>query len=130
MNYFETFIQVAPDCPAKAAVVPAAKGGKKSIAVLEFELLSRKPYFCTQEELQFEVRLRHKEVSASKLKPRCKEKSVFMQSKVRSISNTPRTRASSNSLPCGVSAYEHMPARYAQQITPVDSAKAAPLIRR
>jgi hypothetical protein len=49
MNYFETFIQVAPDCPVKAAVVPAAiKGEKKSIAVLEFEMLSRKPYFYTQ----------------------------------------------------------------------------------
>jgi Family of unknown function (DUF6157) len=48
MNYFETFIQAAPDCPVKAAVVPAAKGEKKSIAVLEFEMLSRKPYFYTQ----------------------------------------------------------------------------------
>src|ERR1700730_17456099 len=41
-----------------------------------------------------------------------REKSVFMQSKVRSISNAPGTRASSNSLPCGVSAYEPTPARY------------------
>jgi hypothetical protein len=42
MNYFETFIQVAPDCPVKAAVVLAAiKGEKQSIAVLEFEMLSR-----------------------------------------------------------------------------------------
>jgi hypothetical protein len=29
MNYFETFIPVTPDCPVKAAVVPAAKGEKK-----------------------------------------------------------------------------------------------------
>jgi hypothetical protein len=29
MNYFETFIHVAPDCPAKAAVVPAARREKE-----------------------------------------------------------------------------------------------------
>ncbi len=73
MNYFETFIQVAPDCPAKAAVVPAARGEKKSIAVLESELLSGKPYYYTQEELQFEVHLRHKGISASELKSRRNE---------------------------------------------------------
>jgi len=28
MNYFDTFIQIAPDCPVQVAVVPAAKGGK------------------------------------------------------------------------------------------------------
>jgi len=71
MNYFETFIQIALDCPAKAAVVPAAKGEKKSIAVLEFELL---PYFYTQEELQFEVHLRHNGISASELNSRRNER--------------------------------------------------------
>jgi Family of unknown function (DUF6157) len=65
MNYFETFIQVALDCPAKAAVVPATRGEKKSIAVLEFDLLSGKPYFYTQEELQFDVHLRHEGISVS-----------------------------------------------------------------
>jgi uncharacterized protein DUF6157 len=49
MNYFETFIQVAPDCQAKAAVVPAAKGEKKSIAVLEFELLNLRFVSATKE---------------------------------------------------------------------------------
>jgi len=73
MNYFETFIQVAPDCPVMTAVVPTAKGEKKSVAVLEFELLSGKPYFYTQEELQFEVHVRHKNISASELKSRRKE---------------------------------------------------------
>jgi len=62
----DTFIQIALDCPAKAAVAPAARGEKKSIAVLEFELLSGKPYFYTQEELQFEVHLRHKGITASR----------------------------------------------------------------
>lgn len=55
MNYFDTFIQIAPDCPVQVAVVPAAKGGKSSVAVLEYDLLSKQPYVHTQEELQFLV---------------------------------------------------------------------------
>jgi hypothetical protein len=50
---------------------PGAK--KKSIAVLEFELLSGKPYFYSQEELQFEVHLRRRGISASELKSRRNE---------------------------------------------------------
>ena len=73
MNYFVTFIQVASDSPVKTAVVPIAKGEKKTIALLEFELLSGKPYFFTQEELQFEVYVRHNNISASELKSRRKE---------------------------------------------------------
>jgi hypothetical protein len=142
----ELLRDIHPSCtglPGEGRGCPAARGEKKTIAVLEFDLLSGKPYFYTQEELQFEVHLRHKGISASELKSRRNElwaaffskphaclrapslpkkygfgvhfdaqgKSVFMQSKVRSISNAPRTRASSNSLPCGVSAYEPMPAR-------------------
>ncbi len=55
MNYFDTFIQVAPDCPVQVAAVPAAKGEKSSVAVLEYDLLSKQPYIHTQEELQFLV---------------------------------------------------------------------------
>lgn len=55
MNYYETFIQVAPDCPVQAAVIPRAKGQNKSVPVLEYELLSAQPYFYTQEEVLFAV---------------------------------------------------------------------------
>ncbi len=73
MNYFDTFIQVAPDCPVKVAVVPVVKGENKSIAVLEYELLSNKPYSYTQEELQFSVHALRKAIPASELKSRRKE---------------------------------------------------------
>lgn len=73
MNYFDTFIQVAPDCPVKVAVVPVVKGENKSIAVLEYELLSNKPYSYTQEELQFSVYALRKAIPASELKSRRKE---------------------------------------------------------
>ena len=41
MNYVNTFIAVAPDTSAKLGVVPIERAGKKSIAVLEYELRSR-----------------------------------------------------------------------------------------
>jgi hypothetical protein len=68
MNYYETFIQVAPDCPVTAAVVPVAKGEKKSVPVLEYELLSARPYSLTQEQLLFEVYVRHKGIPPGEVK--------------------------------------------------------------
>jgi len=73
MNYFDTFIQVAPDCPVKVAVMPVLKGKNKSIAVIEYELLSKKPYSYTQEELQFSVYAIRQGIPASELKSRRKE---------------------------------------------------------
>ena len=68
MNYINTFIQVAPDCPVKAAVVPPARGGQKTIPQLEYEMLSGSPYVFTQEEILFEVHARHKDIPESELK--------------------------------------------------------------
>lgn len=70
MNYRKTFIQVAPDCPVRAAVVPVAKGGKKSVPVIEYELLSRKPYHYTQEELLFAVHVARLGIPPGELKSR------------------------------------------------------------
>ena len=39
MNYVEKLIQVAPDSPMQTAIIPTAKEGKKTVAVLEYELL-------------------------------------------------------------------------------------------
>ena len=56
MNYRETFILVAADCPAKEGLVPAVKEGRaRSIAAIQFELISRNPYEFTQEDIQFMV---------------------------------------------------------------------------
>lgn len=54
MNYYDTFIQVAPDCPVAQARVP--KG--KTVAAIQYELLSHCPYTYTQEEILFEVFVR------------------------------------------------------------------------
>jgi Family of unknown function (DUF6157) len=68
--YTNTFIQVAPDSPAISAIVPAVKGESKTVAVLEFELLSRHPYTLTNEELIFEVHVRRLGLSEADVKAR------------------------------------------------------------
>ncbi len=73
MNYVNTFIQVAPDTTAKKATVPVPKAGKKSIAVLEYELISAKPYTYTQEEVQFSIHVQRQGISARDLKARRNE---------------------------------------------------------
>lgn len=69
-NYYSSFILVAPDCTATTGMVPPSRGGKPTVPVLEYQLISAKPYFYTQDELQFEVHARHKGIAAGELKSR------------------------------------------------------------
>jgi hypothetical protein len=55
MNYDDTLVEVADDCPVSAAQVPQARGGKKTKAVVEYELLVEHPYTYTEEDIAFEV---------------------------------------------------------------------------
>ena len=43
-TYYNTFIEIAEDCPVSQAEIPQAKGGKKTKAVLEYELIAKNPY--------------------------------------------------------------------------------------
>lgn len=62
MGYLNTFITIAPDCPAEAGIVPDRPS---SIAGLEHMLLSADPYRLTGEELILAVHARHKGVADS-----------------------------------------------------------------
>ncbi|MFZ6675889.1 DUF6157 family protein [Undibacterium sp. Xuan67W] len=55
MNYYNTFIAVATDTKASHGMLPPVSSGKKSIAVLEYELVFSQPYLLTQEDVQFAV---------------------------------------------------------------------------
>ncbi|MBI3525287.1 MAG: hypothetical protein HY066_12365 [Betaproteobacteria bacterium] len=70
MNYVNTFIAVAPDTSAKAGAVPPGRGDEKSIAQLEYELISGKPYLLTQEEVQFSVHVKRQGIPAAEIKAR------------------------------------------------------------
>jgi hypothetical protein len=71
MNYYDTLIEVADDCPANEGHVPQARGGKKTKAVVEYELLAKAPYTYTEEEIAFEVHaVLHEIAKASRPKER------------------------------------------------------------
>ena len=55
MNYYNTLIEIADDCPATKGQVPQARGGKKTKPVIEYELLVKHPYTYTEEDIAFEV---------------------------------------------------------------------------
>ncbi|MBE3013910.1 hypothetical protein IL992_32700 [Microbispora sp. NEAU-D428] len=64
LNYYSTLIAVADDCPVAAAEVPRARGGKPTVAVLQYELISGAPYGLTQEDVLFETWLRRQDLPA------------------------------------------------------------------
>jgi hypothetical protein len=53
-NYTNTLIEVAADCPATTGEVPPV-GAKRTVAALQYELLSTHPYRYTSDEVLFEV---------------------------------------------------------------------------
>jgi Family of unknown function (DUF6157) len=55
MNYYDTLIEVADDCPVTEAQAPRARGAKKTKALVEYELLVNRPYKYTEEDIAFDV---------------------------------------------------------------------------
>jgi hypothetical protein len=66
-NYYDTFITVATDCPVESGKVPPEKKNGKTRPGIEFELVADHPYVYTQQELLYEVHIRHKNISESEL---------------------------------------------------------------
>ncbi len=54
-NYFDTFIEVAEDIKLDAAKIPEEKNGKKTIASMQYEMLSKKPYKYTSDDVLFQI---------------------------------------------------------------------------
>lgn len=73
MSYKDTFVQVALDCPATRGVVPVGKGERQPIHVIQYELLSKNPYRFTDDDLLYEVHVRHKEISLEERQTRAQE---------------------------------------------------------
>ncbi len=64
LNYFDTFIEVADDCPALAASIPEPRGEKKTMPLLQYQMIGNHPYKYTQEDVLFETYADHKEIPA------------------------------------------------------------------
>lgn len=65
MGYSKTLIAVADDCPVPSSVVPNARGGKKTVAVLQYEMIGQSPYRLTQEDVLFETWMRQQELAGA-----------------------------------------------------------------
>jgi hypothetical protein len=54
-NYFDTFIEVAEDCPVAKSEIPKSKGDKPTVAEIQFDLLAKNPYKFTSDDIFFQV---------------------------------------------------------------------------
>lgn len=61
-NYKDTLIEIAEDCPTNKGTIPPLRGDKKSVANLQFELLSENPYQYTSDDIFFHVFATRKEI--------------------------------------------------------------------
>lgn len=66
-NYFDTFIEVAADCPATSGEEPPVKGDKKTVANLQFEMLHGQPYKYTSDDVFFAVHAKRKDLAEGEL---------------------------------------------------------------
>ena len=61
-NYYNTFIEVADDCPIAAAEVPPLKKDTPSVANLQFDMLMANPYKYTSDEVIFSIHALRNEI--------------------------------------------------------------------
>ncbi len=54
-NYINTFIEIAADCPATLGEIPPQKSDAKTVANIQFELISKNPYKFTSDDVLFQV---------------------------------------------------------------------------
>ena len=67
LSIVNTFVQVAPDSSALKAVIPEARGDKKTIQVIQYELLTNNPYSLTLNDLIFEIFVLRNNISSTDL---------------------------------------------------------------
>lgn len=66
-NYYNTFIEIAEDSAATSGEIPPAKGDKKSVANLQYEMLENNPYKYTSDEVLFAVFAQRKSIPEDEL---------------------------------------------------------------
>lgn len=67
-NYFNTFIGVADDCPATTGEIPPQKGEVKTVANLQFDILTKNPYKYTSDDVLFMVYSERNDLTSSEEK--------------------------------------------------------------
>jgi hypothetical protein len=67
-NYTSTFIAVAEDCPVTEGEVPPQKGGNKTAANIQFDMLIKHPYEYTSDDVLFQVYAEKNDIGAAAYK--------------------------------------------------------------
>ncbi|MBX2880532.1 MAG: hypothetical protein KTR32_11395 [Granulosicoccus sp.] len=67
-NYYDTLIEVAEDCKAGGGVTPVEKSGKKTVACLEYEIISDHPYRYTSDDVIFQVYALRNNIAPTEMK--------------------------------------------------------------
>ncbi len=65
-NYYDTFIEIAEDCPVTAAQVPPIKDASPTIANIEYDMISSHPYEYTSDDVLFRVFAVRNDISAER----------------------------------------------------------------
>lgn len=66
-NYENTFIEVADDSSASQGQVPPVQEKSKSVALMQFELISKNPYQLTSDDVLFQVFAQRQDLTESEL---------------------------------------------------------------
>ena len=66
-NYFNSFIEIAEDCPTTTGEIPPIKGDKKSVANLQFEMIYNHPYEYTSDDILFTVHATRNQIPEAEL---------------------------------------------------------------
>lgn len=67
-NYYNTFIEVADDCPVSKSEVPEVKKDNRTAAVIQFEIISKNPYKYTSDDVLFQVYAEKKDLTKAEYK--------------------------------------------------------------
>ena len=66
-NYQNTFIEIAEDCNSKKGEIPLVKKAGKTIANIQYDILSKNPYKYTSDEILFQCYLLKNEIKEKNL---------------------------------------------------------------
>lgn len=66
-NYQDTFIEISEDCPVDHAEIPPLKGDSKTVARIQYDILSKNPYKFTSDDVLFQVYAEKNDLTAGEL---------------------------------------------------------------
>lgn len=62
-NYINTFIEVADDSTIAQGAIPPIKGEKRTVANIQFDIISKSPYQFTSDDVLFQVYARRNDLT-------------------------------------------------------------------